>query len=61
MYESKVGIYLKEEDGNEPKTSIEYYFINLPKSMESKAELISALVQSGNHDYFESLPIQTII
>ncbi len=29
--------------------------------MESDKELINALVESGNHDYFESLPIQTII
>ncbi len=29
--------------------------------MESDKDLINALVESGNHDYFESLPIQTII
>ncbi len=61
MYESKIGIHFKE-DPEEAKTSIEYFFINLPESMtQNPTELINALVQSGNHDYFESLPIQTII
>ncbi len=57
MYESKIAIHLKEEDENEPKTSVEYYFINLPESMKGPTKFINALVQSGNHDYFESLPI----
>ncbi len=62
MYESKIGIHFKEEDENEPKTSIEYYFVNLPESMTKDPTLLtSALVETGNHDYFESLPIQTII
>ncbi len=61
MYEEKIGEYFLEEHGNETKTSIEYYFINLPESMESSKKFINALVESGNHDYFETLPIQTMI
>ncbi len=57
MYKDKIGINLKEEEENDVKTSIEYYLINLPESMASNKDFISALVECGNHDYFESLPI----
>ncbi len=58
MYEDNIAIHFKkQEDENETKTSIEYFFINLPESMKSNNNLIDALVESGNHDYFESLPI----
>ncbi len=61
MYDEKLKSHFLEDE-NETKASIEYYFINLPESMtKDPTKLIKALVQSGNHDYFESLPIQTII
>ncbi len=46
---------------NETESSIEYFLINLPESMEGTKKFINALVDSENHDYFETLPIQTII
>ncbi len=57
MYESKIGIHFTEDD-NGSKTSIEYFFINLPESLsKDPTSFINALVESGNHDYFETLPI----
>ncbi len=61
MYESKIGIHFTNDESLN-KSSIEYYFINLPESMaKDPTKLMNALVESGNHDYFESLPIQNII
>lgn len=51
-----------EADEKANKTSVEYFFINLPECLSKEGpNFIKTLVSTGNHDYFESLPIQTII
>ncbi len=61
MYDDKIKPHFKEDE-NETKETIEYYFINLPESMtKNPSKFIKTLVETGNYDYFESLPIQTII
>ncbi len=61
MYDEKIKSHFKEDE-KETKASIEYFFINIPESMTKEpTKLMKALVESGNNEYFESLPIQTII
>ncbi len=59
MYKSKIDVHFEDEESS--SSSIEYYLINLPESLKEPKTLLNAIVQSGNHDYFELLPIQTII
>ncbi|CDW82687.1 wd-40 repeat protein [Stylonychia lemnae] len=53
-------IFTFENTLEESQTSIEYYLINLPETLQ-KLELIKALSITKNLDYFDNLTIQTII
>ncbi len=51
---------IKNED--EAKTSIEYFFINLPQSLTKCPTLFTkTLLATENYDYFETTAVQTII
>ncbi|CDW81494.1 UNKNOWN [Stylonychia lemnae] len=56
----KIIQFNQQKKQSESQTSIEYYLINLPKTLQ-KLDLIKALSISQKLEYFDNLTIQTII